>query len=127
MIENDFNQEVTVLVSQFRHLALSGTEDPEILKGAWKTYLSIKEKNIRPEPTSPKELNNIRKAVEIADSGGLAEHNYATFAAYYSLRVDLAMFGTRGLIGSLKEQEKEMVAVFARKMAGVLLQKTTPA
>ena len=121
MVENGFNREITVLVSGFRHTVLSGKEDPETLKGAWKTYLEIKEKNFRPEPTSPEELENIRKTIKIMEKGGLREHNYATYAAYYALRVDLAMFGTRGLIGDLRAEEKKKVASFAQQMLNIII------
>lgn len=121
MRENEFSLKVSVLVSQFRQTLLSERKDTETFKSAWKNYLEIKEANIRHEPTSPKELENVKKAVGIMEKGGLPEHNTATYAAYYALRVDLGMFGTRGLIGKLKEEEKKKVSAFARGMLKVLI------
>jgi len=122
MVENGYNKEITGLISLFRRTVLYGKEDPETLKNAWRTYLEIKEKNFRPEPTSPEELKNIRKTVEIMEKGGIPEHIYPTYAAYYSLRVDFGMFGTRGLIGDLRDEEKKKASSFAKGMLGVLIE-----
>ena len=60
MIENMSNREVAALISQFRHMVLSGREDSEILKNTWQIYLDIKEKKLRPVHTDPDELEKIR-------------------------------------------------------------------
>ena len=122
MVENGYNKEITGLISLFRRTVLYGKEDPETLKNAWRIYLEIKEKNFRPEPTNPEELKNIRKTIEIMEKGVLSEHSHETYAAYYSLRVDLAMFGTRGLIGDLRDEEKKKASSFAKAMLGVLIE-----
>ena len=57
------------------------------------------------------------------EKGGLSEHNYITNAVCYGLRVDLGMFGTRGLIGDLSEEDKNKVATFAGKMSDFLIRK----
>jgi hypothetical protein len=121
MVENEYSLKVSALISQFRQTLLSERKDPETFKDAWRTYLQIKENNVKPERSNPEELKNIRKTIEVMEKGGLPEHNHETFVAYYALRVDLGMFGTRGIIGKLKEEDKKKVSTFARGMLNVLV------
>ena len=127
MIENRFTHEVTILVSQFRHILLSKTKGPETFKRAWKYFLAIKEKNYRPEPTDPIELNNIKYAVETLEKGGLTTHDGKTSAACMSLRADLGFLGVKGSIMDFQDEDKKKVESFIRNMADVLINKTTPA
>jgi hypothetical protein len=123
MVEKGYTQEVAGLISQLKHFVLSDNDDPETLKSAWRTYLEIKEKNLRPEPTTEEELNNIRRAVGKMESSGLSANNPARLATCYGIRVDLGLNIIPSLIGDLTKEQKDKVDSYINKMCDFLIRK----
>lgn len=121
MVENRHNSEVKRLIPEFKQMILYGKDDPETLKSAWRHYLDIKEKMWRSLPGNEAELNYVKRTIKIMDDGGLLKHTDESYAVCYGLRVDLGLFGTSGLLGNLREEEKKKVDTFICKMCDVLI------